>query len=92
MKKEMMQEMTTGVRKPIMLLRQEFFTNLTNLINNSGLPLFCIEPILRDTLNGVSVELEKQYRIEKMQYEKALEDISGEQNEGRKISEEVKED
>lgn len=83
----MMQEITTDVRKPIMLLRQEFFINLTNLINNSGLPLFCIEPILKDVLNGVNMELDKQYRIEKMQYEKALEDINGEQDERGKISE-----
>lgn len=90
MEKEMMQEMATGVTKPIMLLRQEFFMNLTNLINNSGLPLFCIEPLLKDVLNGVNMELDKQYRIEKMQYEKALEEINGGQNERGKISEEIK--
>lgn len=92
MNKENTQNTAIGINKPIMLLREEFVINLSNLINNSGLPLFAIEPIMREATNGVSVELRKQYEYEKAQYENAVKSMGGEQNDGRKISEEITED
>lgn len=60
------------VNKPIMILREEFVTNMSNLINNSGLPLFVIEPIMRDLLTEVNIGIKKQYEVEKAQYEQAI--------------------
>ena len=60
------------VNKPIMLLREEFVTNMSNLINNSGLPLFVIEPIMRDLLTEVNIGIKRQYETEKAQYEQAI--------------------
>jgi hypothetical protein len=82
------------INKPVMLLREEFVVNLSNLINESGLPLFVIEPILEEVLGTIKVELKKQYEYEKMQYEQALmaaAKAEGEQDDRRKISEEITE-
>ena len=88
------QEMNT-INKPIMLLREEFAVNLSNLINKSGLPLFVIEPILQEVLGTVNVELKRQYEMEVAQYKQALMNASkveGEQDDRGKISEEITED
>ena len=61
-----------NIEKPILLLREEFLFSISNLINDSKLPLFAIEPILRDVLDSVNVELKKQYQYEKEYYENAL--------------------
>jgi hypothetical protein len=45
---------------------------MSNLINNSGLPLFVIEPIMRDLLTEVNIGIKKQYEVEKAQYEQAI--------------------
>ena len=60
------------INKPVMMLREEFITNMSNLINNSGLPLFIVEPIVRDMLMEINVAVKKQYEMEKAQYEQAL--------------------
>lgn len=88
------QEMNT-INKPIMLLREEFIVGLSNLINESKLPLFIIEPILQEVLGTVNVELKRQYEMEVAQYKQALMNASkveGEQDDRGKISEEITED
>lgn len=83
------------INKPIMLLKDDFTNEMTDLINKSGLPLFVIEPILKDFLREVNAELRKQYEYEKMQYELALknaESAKGEQDDRETISEEIRKD
>lgn len=60
------------ITKPISVVRQEFIEKMVEEINNCGLPLFVVEPILRDLLDEVSVASKRQYESEKAQYEKAL--------------------
>lgn len=87
--------MNNTVNKPVILLREEFIVNLSNLINKSGLPLFVIEPIMQEALGSINVELKRQYEYEKMQYEQALmsaANAEGEQDDRGKISEEITED
>lgn len=60
------------INKPVIMLREEFTTNMSNLINNSGLPLFIVEPIVRDMLMEINVAVKKQYEMERIQYEQAL--------------------
>ena len=60
------------VNKPVTVLREEFIMNMSNLINNSGLPLFVIEPIVRDMLMEINAAVKRQYEMEKAQYEQAL--------------------
>lgn len=82
---------TQRINKPIMILREEFAMNMSNLINKSGLPLFVIEPIMRDMLMEVNAGVKRQYEMEKMQYEETLKNMDGEQDDRRKISEEITE-
>lgn len=60
------------MEKPISIVYEEFKDRLASLINDSGLPAFVIEPILRDYLSEIKMIKEKQYQIEKAQYEEFL--------------------
>ena len=64
--------MNENIEKPITVARQEFIDGLVNYINNSGLPLFVVEPILKDMYIEVKTMLQKQYESEKMQYEQMM--------------------
>lgn len=60
------------MNKPINVAYEDFKQELTDLINNSGLPAFIIEPVLLNYLNETRSVAKKQYQIDKAQYEKAL--------------------
>lgn len=60
------------MNKPSTIIYEEFKQELANLINNSGLPAFIIEPVLRDYLNEVGLMVQRQYMADKAAYEKAL--------------------
>lgn len=49
-------------KKPITVIRGEFIAALTDLINNSGLPPFVVEPILKDFYADVKLAAERQYK------------------------------
>ncbi len=59
--------------KPIVLIREETKRKLADVINESGLPAFIIEPILSDFLNETRIVAQQQYEMEKARYEKSLE-------------------
>ena len=63
-----------GIEKPITVVRQEFVDALVEIINNCGLPLFVIEPILRDVYLEVKSLSNKQCELEKMEYEKKVQE------------------
>ena len=67
--------MKSNFEKPITVVRQEFIDGLINHVNNSSLPLFVIEPILRDIYMEVKAMSQKQYESEKMQYENSLKEM-----------------
>lgn len=60
------------IAKPISVVRQEFIEKIVDEVNTCGLPLFVVEPILKDLLNEVSAAVKKQYETEKAQYEFSL--------------------
>lgn len=60
------------MEKPITVIYEEFKNELASLINNSGLPAFVVEPVLQDYLNEIKMIKERQYQIEKAQYEESL--------------------
>ena len=64
--------MNESINKPMSVVRQEFIEQLFNDVNNCTLPLFVIEPILRDLLNMVKSAAQQQYEVEKAQYEQKL--------------------
>ena len=60
------------MEKPISLKLKDFKNDAVNLINTSGLPLFVIEPILKEVLAAVQSKVEQEYQQDKMKYEQSL--------------------
>ncbi len=63
--------MDTQIPKPTTMRIQETRTALVNLINNSGLPLYVIEPMIRDLSSECSRQLEFLTHQETSQYHQA---------------------
>ena len=72
--------MNEQVTKPISVVRQEFIDQLVNDVNNCGLPLFVVEPILQDILYSVKAAAKQQYETEKAQYEQQLQEQKEKKN------------
>ena len=72
--------MNEKVTKPISVVRQEFIDQLVNDVNNCGLPLFVVEPILQDILYSVKTAAKQQYETEKAQYEQQLQEQKEKKN------------
>lgn len=70
--------MKKEINKPITLIRAELISNLTNSINNSSLPAFVIEPILKDLYNEVRALTQQQLEEDRKNYLTALEDANKE--------------
>lgn len=64
--------MEKEIKKPITIARQEFIDAISNDINNCNLPLFIIEPILRDMYLEIKTLSQKQYEMDKEEYESKL--------------------
>lgn len=64
--------MKERIEKPITVIRQEFIDEISNSINNCELPVFIIEAILKDIYLEVRSLSQKQYEIEKAQYEQLV--------------------
>ena len=72
--------MNDVITKPMSVARHDFAEKLIDIINNSQLPLFVIEPILQNALDAVKATAQKQYEIEKAQYEEKLNQIESNEN------------
>lgn len=66
------------VTKPTIVARAEFAQNLTELINNAGVPLFVLEPILAEVTAQIRTAVQNGYLQEKTAYERALADAEAE--------------
>lgn len=62
------------MNKPSTIIYEEFKQNLAALINNSGLPAFVIEPVLKDFLTETRIMVQRQYQADVVEYEKSLKD------------------
>lgn len=60
------------IEKPITMLRMEFAQALADLVNNSGLRAFIMEPILNDCLNELRFVSERELKNDIAQYENAM--------------------
>jgi hypothetical protein len=72
--------MNDNLNKPITIVRAEFISNLTNLINNSNLPLFVVEPILKDMYLEVKSVMQKQYEYDLANYNQSKQEQLSEDN------------
>ncbi len=58
------------MEKPLTVAREEFVTNLVNLVNESGLPMFVVLDVLKSAVSEVQEAAKLQYEKEKEAYEK----------------------
>lgn len=58
--------------KPITLVHEELITDLTNIINNSKLPAFIIEPVLKDLYLEIKAMSQRQLVRDKEMYNQSL--------------------
>lgn len=59
--------------KPITLIREEFIENIVNLCNDSGLPFFIIEDVLKGLIQDTHVASQQQLEADKKRYQEQLE-------------------
>lgn len=64
------------MNKPITVKYQEFKDKLAEVINDSELPPFVIEPVLKEYLNETHAFAEQQYQKDKLSYEDYLSDCA----------------
>lgn len=64
--------MENEIRKPLSVAKEEFVNALTDMINNSVLPRFIIESVLKDMYADMKVIARKEYEIDKRRYEDSL--------------------
>lgn len=73
--------MTKEINKSILLLREEFASNLINLINTSNVPLYVIEPVLANIINEINKAIQDQYSRELEAYNNAVKEAEDEKAE-----------
>ena len=61
------------MNKTSAMICEEFKQEMANLINSSNLPPCVIELVLKDYYNEIHSLAQRQYQIDKAQYEKSLE-------------------
>lgn len=64
--------MDNGIVKPTSILRYEFIQKLTELINNSKLPPYVVEAVLKDSYNDVVALTQKQLKLDLQSYNEAV--------------------
>lgn len=70
--------MNNEIQKPLSILRAEFVSSLTELINASKLPPYIIEPILKDMYNEVYIYSQKQLEEDTKRYQEQIKTIEQE--------------
>ena len=65
------------ILKPMSVARNEFISDLTDLINKSMLPPFVVEEVLKDTYNKICIISQKQLENDMKSYQEALEKAAG---------------
>lgn len=52
-----------NTKKPLVILRQECYDAIANIINSAGLPAFIIEPILKEFLEETRIAMKNEYEM-----------------------------
>lgn len=60
------------MNKPANLIMEETKENIVKIINESGLPPFLVEPILKDLYNQINILKQQELEQSKKQYEDSL--------------------
>lgn len=69
------------IQKPIMVQIQEFKNDLSNLIQAYKLPIFILEPIIKEFAQEANVALQQYTKAQVTEYEKQLSESQNNQSE-----------
>lgn len=61
------------IMKPMSVLRAEFINSLTDLINNSKLPPFVVEAVLKDMYTDIKIVSQRQLESDYKKYQEMIE-------------------
>lgn len=61
-----------NITKPITILREEFIEKLVSLCNDSGLPFFAIEDVLKGLIQHTQAAAQQQLEADKKRYQAQL--------------------
>ena len=56
------------LEKPITLVREDFINSIVDLCNDSGLPFFMIEDIMKDLIQKIHIAAQQQLEEDKKRY------------------------
>lgn len=76
-----------NIEKPISLLKEDYMRGVVNLTNESRLPLFIVEYVLKDILNEVHAVSTKQLQEDREKYSAAINAIKSSEGESEKSKE-----
>ena len=68
------------IEKPIVIAKEELCQKITQVINESGIPLFIIEYVLKDMLNDIHNINQQFLKNEKVKYQAELEKARSEKS------------
>lgn len=74
--------MNNTIEKPTIVVIEETKAKIIDVIKESGLPAFIIEPILNDFLSETRAAAQNEYISQKNQYEKMLKESEENNKEG----------
>lgn len=77
--------MNETVMKPVTLAKEDFMEGLLALTNDSHLPLFIVEYILKDFLNEIHIASRQQLEADKAEYQKQLEKQNNTNNKDKNL-------
>ena len=69
------------IQKPIMVQIQDFKKDLSTLIQDSKLPIFIVEPIIREFAQEANLALQQYSNAQIKEYNKQLSESQNEQSE-----------
>jgi hypothetical protein len=61
------------IEKPITLVREDFINGVIDLCNDSGLPFFMIEDIMKDLIQQIHTAAQRQLEEDRKKYKEELE-------------------
>lgn len=71
--------MENKIQKPITIKREEFKTQLADLINGSGMYAFVVESILSEFLAETRIAMQRQYQNDLNRYNNEIEKMKREE-------------
>ena len=77
--------MNETVMKPVTLAKEDFVESLLTLTNDSHLPLFIVEYILKDFLNEIHIASQQQLEADKTEYKKQLDKLNNTNNKDKNL-------